>query len=172
MFLGLGAVALLVGAVGVANMMVISVLERTTEIGLRRAVGAARRHVAVEFFAESLLLGAVGGATGALLGAAATYTLALQRGWQPPIPASAVGLGMVAACTVGAVAGLYPALRAPHLTPTDALRTTSPARARRVGETAKAERFNLSLSSGRRECRAGRSRGAGRCAGIWSRAER
>jgi putative ABC transport system permease protein len=64
-----------------------------------------------------------GGAAGVVLGAAATYTLALQRGWQPLIPASAVGLGMAAACAVGAVAGLYPALRAAHLTPTDALRT-------------------------------------------------
>ncbi|MEV4755930.1 ABC transporter permease [Micromonospora sp. NPDC049559] len=123
LFLGLGAVALLVGGVGIANMMVIAVLERRTEIGLRRALGAGRRHVAGQFLLESLLLGAAGGVTGALLGAAATYALAVQRGWQPLVPPSAVGLALAAACLVGAVAGLYPALRAARLTPTDALRT-------------------------------------------------
>jgi putative ABC transport system permease protein len=123
LFLGLGAVALLVGGVGIANMMVIAVLERRTEIGLRRALGAARRHVAGQFLIESLLLGAAGGAAGVLLGAAATYTLAVQRGWQPLVPPSAIGLALVAACVVGGIAGLYPALRAARLTPTDALRT-------------------------------------------------
>jgi putative ABC transport system permease protein len=123
LLLGLGAVALLVGGVGIANMMVIAVLERRTEIGLRRALGAARRHVAGQFLIESLLLGVAGGVAGVLLGAAATYTVAAQRGWQPLVPPSAIGLALAAACVVGAIAGLYPALRAARLTPTDALRT-------------------------------------------------
>jgi putative ABC transport system permease protein len=123
LFLGLGAVALLVGGVGIANMMVIAVLERRTEIGLRRAIGAARRHVAAQFLIESLLLGVAGGGAGVFLGTAVTYGLALQRGWQPLIPPSAIGAGLAAASLVGAVAGLYPALRAAYLTPTEALRT-------------------------------------------------
>jgi putative ABC transport system permease protein len=123
LFLGLGAVALLVGGIGIANVMVISVLERRGEIGLRRALGAARHHVAAQFLVESLLLAAFGGVVGVALGTAATYAIALQRGWQPLVPGSAVWAGLGAAILIGAVAGLYPAQRAARLSPTEALRT-------------------------------------------------
>jgi putative ABC transport system permease protein len=123
LLLGLGGIALLVGGVGVANVMVISVLERRGEIGLRRALGAARRHVAVQFLVESLVLATGGGAAGVAIGTFATYVVALQRGWQPLIPPTSVGAGLTAAILVGAVAGLYPALRAARLSPTDALRS-------------------------------------------------
>ncbi len=122
LFLGLGAVALLVGAIGIANVMVIAILERRTEIGLRRALGAGRRHIAVQFLVESALLGVAGGALGVLLGAAITLGVAQTRGWQVIIPSEAAVAGLLAAVTIGAVAGLYPAVRAARLAPTEALR--------------------------------------------------
>ena len=103
--------------------MVISVLERRAEIGLRRALGAARRHVAAQFLIESLILATAGSATGIMLGVAITYSLAELRHWQPLIPGAAVGAALAAALVIGAVAGLYPASRAARLSPTDALRT-------------------------------------------------
>jgi putative ABC transport system permease protein len=124
LFLGLGAVALLVGGVGIANVMVISVLERRSEVGLRRALGARRRHVAAQFFSEALLLSTLGGVAGVALGALITGSYAANQGWRVVVPPSAAGGGLAAALLIGAVAGLYPALRATRLSPTEALRTT------------------------------------------------
>ena len=124
LLLGLGAVSLLVGGVGIANVMVIAVLERRGEIGLRRALGATRGHVASQFLGEALLLGAMGGTGGVLLGTAITAIYASTKGWATRVPPIAVIGGMAAAVLIAGVAGLYPAGRAARLSPTEALRTT------------------------------------------------
>jgi putative ABC transport system permease protein len=123
LLLGLGAVALLVGGVGIANVMVISVLERRSEIGLRRSLGATRRHISAQFVCESLLLAATGGIAGALLGSAVTVAYGVAEDQQIVIPPAALTGGIAAALAIGAIAGLYPALRATRLSPTEALRT-------------------------------------------------
>jgi putative ABC transport system permease protein len=123
LFLGLGVVALIVGAVGVANIMIISVLERRSEIGLRRALGATRAQVRTQFLAESILLAVIGGVVGILAGAAATAVYANSKGWAIVIPAEAWASGIVSAIAIGALAGLVPAIRASRLSPTTALRT-------------------------------------------------
>ncbi|GAB3161814.1 ABC transporter permease [Microbispora hainanensis] len=124
LLLGLGAVALLVGGVGVANTMVISVLERRKEIGLRRSLGATRGQVRLQFLAESLLLSALGGVAGAVLGGLATAGYALSRGWPPVVPPWAFAGAVGATLVIGTLAGLYPAMRAARLSPTVALATT------------------------------------------------
>jgi putative ABC transport system permease protein len=121
LFLGLGAVALLVGAVGVANIMVISVLERRSEIGLRRALGATKCHIRVQFLSEAILLGLLGGAAGVAVGALATAVYAHTKGWAVVVPVLAWGGGIGAAFFIGAVAGLLPAIRAARMSPTEAL---------------------------------------------------
>jgi putative ABC transport system permease protein len=121
LFLALGAVALLVGGVGIANVMVIAVLERRGEIGLRRALGATRTHITAQFIAESALLALLGGIAGALLGGFATAGYAHLRHWSAVVPGTALGAAVAAALAVGAVAGVYPALRAARLSPAEAL---------------------------------------------------
>src|SRR3712207_1573338 len=112
LLLGLGAVALLVGGLGVGNTMIISVLERRPEIGLRRSLRATRGQIRTQFLAESLLLSAIGGAGGIVLGAAITTLYAMSRNWPAVVPAWATIGGLGATMIIGAVAGLYPAVRA------------------------------------------------------------
>jgi putative ABC transport system permease protein len=121
LLLGLGAVALLVGGVGVANTMVISVLERRAEIGLRRSLGATRGQIRVQFLAESFVLSALGGAGGVLLGIAVTTGYAAYQTWPSVVPAWATAGALAATVLIGGVAGLYPAIRAARLSPTEAL---------------------------------------------------
>jgi putative ABC transport system permease protein len=121
LLVGLGAVALLVGAVGVANIMIISVLERRSEIGLRRALGATKGHIRTQFLSEAVLLGLLGGTVGVGLGAAATAVYAHTKHWATIIPTEAWAGGIAASLIIGALAGLIPALRAARLSPTQAL---------------------------------------------------
>ncbi|WP_431937186.1 ABC transporter permease [Micromonospora sp. RP3T] len=124
LFLGLAAIALLVGGIGVANTMVVSVLERRTEIGLRRALGAHRGQIRAQFLTESAALAALGGVAGTLIGTVATAGYATWQGWPVvvSVPATLAGLG--GAVVVGVLAGVYPSIRASRLTPTEALAST------------------------------------------------
>jgi putative ABC transport system permease protein len=123
LFLALAAVALLVGAVGVANIMIIGVLERRSEIGLRRALGATKANIRTQFLAEAILLALFGGVVGVLAGITATAIYASTKGWAVVIPPLAWGGGLAAALAIGAIAGLLPAIRAARMSPTEALRT-------------------------------------------------
>ena len=123
LFLGLAAVALLVGAVGVANIMIIGVLERRSEIGLRRALGATKANIRTQFLSEAILLALLGGIVGVLAGIVATAIYASTKGWAVVIPPLAWAGGLAAAIAIGAIAGLLPAIRAARMEPTEALRT-------------------------------------------------
>ena len=122
LFLGLGAVSLLVGGVGVANIMLIGVLERRSEIGLRRALGATRGNIRAQFLSEAVLLSLLGGAAGVAGGAISTIIYAHIKHWTAVVPTTAWGGGLAAAILIGAIAGLLPAIRAAQLSPTEALR--------------------------------------------------
>ena len=123
LLLGLGAVALLVGGIGIANVMVVSVLERRSEIGLRRSLGASRGHIRLQFLAEALVLSGLGGVGGVLTGAVVTTAYAAARSWSPVVPPAAMAGGVAAAVAIGTAAGLWPAMRAARLSPTEALRS-------------------------------------------------
>ena len=118
---GVGSIALLVGGIGVANTMIISVLERRREIGLRRALGAMRRHILIQFLAEALLLAGLGGALGCVIGVGVTYGMTAVNGWLFALPMLVVLAGLAVTVVIGAVAGLYPAIRASRTPPTAAL---------------------------------------------------
>lgn len=123
LLVGLGAVALLVGGLGVANVMVVAVLERRSEIGLRRALGATRAHIRRQFITESVLLALLGGATGLLAGTLTTVGYAGGRGWPPVVPVSALVVAGLGSVLVGILAGIYPAVHASRLSPAEALRS-------------------------------------------------
>jgi putative ABC transport system permease protein len=118
---GLGGVALLVGGVGVANTMIISVIERRREIGLRRALGARRRHIREQFLVEAIVLSLLGGVAGAIIGAGITVATALANGWPPALPPLVLALALGAPLFIGTIAGWYPAMRAASTSPTTAL---------------------------------------------------
>lgn len=122
LLLGLGGVTVVVGGIGVANIMAIAVLERRHEIGLRRALGATGRHIAVQFLLEAAVLGVAGGVLGVLGGVAVTTAHSLARGAAPTLSAGPLVGGVVVAGLIAAVAGIYPARRAVRLAPAEALR--------------------------------------------------
>ncbi len=123
LFLGLGMVSLLVGGIGIANVMVIAVMERRNEIGLRRALGATRFHIGIQFLTESLSLAAIGGGVGIIVGISIAGIYSYIQGWSTVFPGYAILGGMISSVLIGGFAGFYPALKASHLSPTEALRT-------------------------------------------------
>ena len=124
LLLGLGAVALVVGGVGITNVMVISVLERRGEIGVRRALGARRGHIAGQFLTEAAFVACLGGIAGVAIGSAVTAVYARSQGWLVDVPMSALAAGAATSLAVGVLAGASPAIRAARLDPAEALRPT------------------------------------------------
>lgn len=122
LLLGLGSVALLVGGIGIANVMVIAVLERRSEIGLRRALGATRRHVRIQFLLEASAISGAGGLVGIALGSAITAAFTANRGWPYAMPLLALAAALGLTVVLGAAAGIYPASRAARLQPADVVR--------------------------------------------------
>jgi putative ABC transport system permease protein len=123
LFLVLGLVSLVVGAIGIANVTLVTVMERTGEIGLRRALGAARRHIALQFLVESSAIGLLGGVIGASVGTIAVVVVSVSREWTPVLDLTLAAGAPVVGALVGLLAGLYPALRAARLQPVDSLRS-------------------------------------------------
>ncbi|KJQ54236.1 ABC transporter permease [Microbacterium sp. SA39] len=121
LLVGVGSIALLVGGIGVANTMVITVLERRREIGLRRAIGATRGHIRSQFLVEAVLLASLGGLGGSLIGWLITWIVATGNGWLVSIPPMVLVAGVVVTMFVGAIAGSIPAIRAARTSPTAAL---------------------------------------------------
>ncbi len=118
----IAALALIVGGIGVMNIMLASVVERTHEIGIRRTVGATRRHVAQQFLLEALLLTMAGGAGGIALGAGVSVAITSFAGWQTYVSLTAIALGLLVSCGVGLVFGIYPAMKAAAQEPAEAVR--------------------------------------------------
>ncbi|GAB3894382.1 ABC transporter permease [Kibdelosporangium lantanae] len=123
LFLVLGLVSLVVGAIGIANVTLVTVMERTGEIGLRRALGAARRHIAAQFLVESSAIGLLGGVIGASVGTITVVVVSVSREWTPVLDLRLAAGAPVVGALVGLLAGVYPAMRAARLQPVDALRS-------------------------------------------------
>ncbi len=122
LFLLLSVICLFIGTLGIANTTLVSVLERTGEIGLRRSLGARSRHITSQFLVESGMLGAIGGLVGTSLGVLSVVTVALVRDWTPVVHPTTVAAAPAIGLATGLLAGLYPAWRASRIQPVEALR--------------------------------------------------